>query len=100
MGTSTTHLSCFQWLRTYADRSPVPQGGGRKIATIRCCLYRWEWIRTPFLTAMREKNNQLLILTLSLILANLQGGCSQNPQLRRQKFYEQGIVYFDKGKYP
>jgi len=63
-------------------------------------LLSGEFIRTPFLTDMRDKTNRIFVLTLSLILANLQGGCSQNPQVRRQKFYEQGIVYFDKGKYP
>src|SRR5438552_15033461 len=63
-------------------------------------LLSGEFIQTPFLTAMRDKTNRIFVLTLSLILANLQGGRSENPQARRQKFYEQGIVYFDKGKYP
>jgi tetratricopeptide (TPR) repeat protein len=48
---------------------------------------------------MRCKSTVAILLNLSLLLGVLATGCSSDPNVRRQKFFEQGNRDFDKGKY-
>ncbi len=48
---------------------------------------------------MRRKLTVALLLNLSLLVGVFAAGCSRDPNVRKQKFYEQGNRDFDKGKY-
>src|SRR6267154_997293 len=54
----------------------------------------------PLLAYMRNSRRLFLTLSLLLLLATVLGGCSGNPNVRKQKFYAQAVVDFDRGKYP
>src|SRR5258707_12221723 len=54
----------------------------------------------PLLAYMRNSSRPFLTLSLLLLLATVLGGCSGNPNSRKQKFYAQAVVDFDRGKYP
>src|SRR5260370_19778810 len=54
----------------------------------------------PLLAYMRNRSRPFLTLSLLLLLATVLGGCSGNPIARKQKFYAQAVVDFDRGKYP
>ena len=43
--------------------------------------------------------NWVRVLLLSLVAVPLLAGCSRDPKVRRQKFFESGNAYFDRGKY-
>ena len=49
---------------------------------------------------MRRKLTVALLLSLSLLVGVFATGCSRDPNVRKQKFLEQGNRDFDKGKYP
>jgi tetratricopeptide (TPR) repeat protein len=42
-------------------------------------------------------NLRTLTLSLALVLSTLFAGCSRNPQVRKQKFYNKGLEYLKKG---
>jgi tetratricopeptide (TPR) repeat protein len=50
---------------------------------------------------MRRTSALRLLLICSLIatIATLSTGCSRDPNVRKQKYFESGTRYFDKGKY-
>src|SRR6202789_1030890 len=48
--------------------------------------------------AMRHSSTLRLILALALI-TTLFVGCSRDPNVRKQKYFESGQRYFDKGQY-
>ena len=49
---------------------------------------------------MRRKSNLVLLLSISVHLSVFAVGCSRDPNVRKQKFFDQGNRDFDKGKYP
>ncbi len=49
---------------------------------------------------MRRKSTLALFLSFSLFAGVFAAGCSRDPNVRKQKFFEQGNRFFDKGKYP
>src|ERR1700687_1354178 len=49
---------------------------------------------------MRRKLTLALFLSLSLFVGIFAAGCSRDPNVRKQKFLEQGTRDFDRGKYP
>src|SRR5260370_9760571 len=54
----------------------------------------------PLLGHLKNRIQRFLTLSLLLLLATVLGGCSGNPIARKQKFYAQAVVDFDRGKYP
>src|SRR5271169_3791420 len=49
---------------------------------------------------MMLSSSQRLILNLPLVVTLLLSSCSRDPNVRKQKYFQSGQRYFEKGKYP
>jgi|ERR1019366_2254216 Tfp pilus assembly protein PilF len=49
---------------------------------------------------MTLSSSQRLILSFPLIVSLLLSSCSRDPNVRKQKYFQTGQRYFEKGKYP
>jgi tetratricopeptide (TPR) repeat protein len=58
------------------------------------------WNFAPRLRPMRRKSKLALLLCVSLLVGVFAAGCSRDPNVRKQKFLEQGNRDFYNGKYP
>jgi Tfp pilus assembly protein PilF len=51
------------------------------------------------MTHLRQKSPRYFAFVLCLILAVVAAGCFRNPNVRKQKFVDQGDAYLKEGKY-
>ncbi len=58
-----------------------------------------EWARVPAPSEIRMRHLSVMRLIVVLALLAILGGCSRDPNVRKQKYYESGQRYFEKGKY-